>query len=1473
MTNKDNVTKNTLLRSMSDYSLMKSGSLPFDLSIKANDLGWRSLAVTDFNTMAGVDDFVGYKAAKGVKNPICGVDLFVALSHQPDLPSEDKVKSRLPDDAPLSDFQKQYLPVENLAGGRVCFLAKSKAGYRSISKLLERAWGRQKVSDKKKGQKTDTYIWALDDQYLLPSDILELSHDVIMLTGKEEEGLLSFIFKHSPSDSSPEGHPALDIWDDEVISLFEGFHQKEGCEAYLEFCRYFDRNQHVKFNPSFDDWLEQSIPVYRLPPVATWDIRYATKEDRTTFLLQEAQAIGEIVQVDERGHALPEEGGECEYHIPSPAQFIEAFSDRPSLVQAANDLGEKCNFQPQSSSPIMPLANDEDLDPEFLNYHPDDTDAVRQEKHDEAAKKTLERRSWEGLKSRLEIKKNNGQFLSPEEVKIYEDRLIMELDVISSRGYADYFIIVSEFISWSLENGIPVGPGRGSGAGSLVAWCLRITQPDPIEFGLLFERFLNPERKSMPDFDIDFGEGRDRTLLHMSEKYGADRVCGISTVTKLMPKGAIADALRSASYYNSPCLNDKDVAGFSNSFRDAKQAALSLTEVIELSHKAAISGEEPDFSSKNRSLEETLKTFYPSWLESSYGHPVVEKDGEKYFDSPSHSILRAAGRLWGHIRSSGQHAAGLILTPKAVTDYIPVIRLDSSKRECMRLSALGMKGAERFGGVKFDFLGLNNLNVIDETLRVLEKSDPSSKPDFDSLIDFDVRPDGGSYDEIYDAIAKFKTQGVFQLDSGGMGEALRDVRPHRFSDIVAVISLYRPGPMENIPLYAKRNRQRQAYNAKLKEAEAKGLELPEKPTYNLSQDPVIQEILSRILDETLGIFVYQEQIMLVAMEMADYSLGEADLLRRAMGKKDKEEMARQGKRFIEGASKKGMAPFAIELVFEQMEKFADYGFNKSHAVAYAFVSWRTTYLKVYHPEAFTAAAINCVRPTSLPPIIAEMQEAGVKILPPDINKSELHAVVEKNPETGEVGVRPGLSTLGGAKKGAAILINERNLNGPYKSLRDYALRTRDYQFDGSKVGIKSSEAFVRSGALDRLPLSDVDEEANETIGNGQTRHYWDGKELTNRRLREFLLRILLKKKPIPKPKKNQPELTENDYRAYWAWPEDLRDFSIPTTGNLHKEVSRNCKLSEIPDYPLGLRKRLAFKHLHYYEERSEEEEISYLAERYGLPLRIPGVYLEFLKSIQIGQETHLPDKRDYLDMLSGVTIAGRVNFVGFFGRNLRVEISNDRDRSHNLIILNVQNQAELKKNLEGAKKNEVMLVFPDCDISETGDAQRRWVRIKCFSPKNIIPLDQYVEGYVATLEKDRDGISPKVLSRGDRYMNCNIYEAGNENDFDNGVNVLNETGYRITEDPFKQPFEKNYEIVILRFFGRMEEVRKVPLSCLQSEEWNARLDGCYIIAEGDAEEVQRAKDNRLDEEGVSFLYRSSVKKRLELEERFLTLNE
>jgi len=630
-----------------------------------------------------------------------------------------------------------------------------------------------------------------------------------------------------------------------------------------------------------------------------------------------------------------------------PASDMEArFADLPEAIANTAVIAQRCAIAAPSRKPILPrLSDDED--------------------------ETLRRDATAGLDVRIAARAEAEQ-------ATYKKRLEFEIDVITRMGFAGYFLIVADFIQWAKSNDIPVGPGRGSGAGSIVAWALQITDLDPIELNLLFERFLNPERVSMPDFDIDFCEThRDKVITYVQTKYGRDRVAQIITFGRLKARAVLKDTGRVLQM------------SYGQVDRLAKLVPNHPTEPWDLPR--ALNG-------------------------------VSELATEYKNDEGVRRLFDLAMKLEGLPRHSSTHAAGVVIGDRPLDELVPLYR---DPRSDMQVTQFDMKYVEAAGLVKFDFLGLKTLSVLKEAQRLLARRDIA------------VAYDRLAWDDpaVYDLLQRGDTVGVFQLESEGMRRTLSAVRPTAFGDIIALVSLYRPGPMDNIPLFGDRKNGRVA------------LAYPH---------PMLEQVLS----ETYGIFVYQEQVMQAAQVLAGYSLGEADLLRRAMGKKVQSEMNAQRSRFIEGAAVNAIsAPKANEL-FDLIDKFAGYGFNKSHAAAYALVAYHTAWLKAHHAPEFFAASMSfdMAQTDKLALFVEDVRRSGLDCLGPDINASEADFSVEDGK------VRYALGALKGVgEKAMAALVDERRANGPFQSLDDFAAR-----IDPKLLNRRQLESLAAAGAFDSI---------------------------------------------------------------------------------------------------------------------------------------------------------------------------------------------------------------------------------------------------------------------------------------------------------------------------------------------------------------------------------------------------------------------
>jgi DNA polymerase-3 subunit alpha len=678
-----------------------------------------------------------------------------------------------------------------------------------------------------------------------------------------------------------------------------------------------------------------------LPLVATNDV-YFPKSD-----MYEAHdaliCIAEGAYVDQQ---QPRRRLTPQHYFKSESEMCALFADLPEALENSLEIARRCAFKVAKRNPILPkFADDEVVE--------------------------LRRQAREGLAARLAV------IVPSAPLEQYEKRLEFELGIIEQMGFPGYFLIVADFIQWAKGQGIPVGPGRGSGAGSLVAYALTITDLDPLRYSLLFERFLNPERVSMPDFDIDFCmDRREEVIRYVQGKYGRDRVGQIITFGALLSKAAVRDV--------------------------GRVLQMSYGQVDRLSKMIPVEGVKPVSITKALADEPRLR--------EAAKEEVVAR------------LLDYGAKLEGLLRNASTHAAGVVIGDRPLDELVPLYQ---DPRSDMPATQFNMKWVEAAGLVKFDFLGLKTLTVIQNAMDLLALRGVV----FDiNLIPLDDKP-------TFELYAAAKTVAVFQVESTGMMDALRRMKPTCIEDIVALVALYRPGPMENIPAYCE-------VKNGLRDLES------------------IHPTIDRILSETQGIIVYQEQVMEIAQVMAGYSLGGADLLRRAMGKKNPEEMARERPKFIQGALKTHNIPAAkAGEVFDLLEKFANYGFNKSHAAAYAVVSYQTAYLKANYPVEFMAAVMNCdIHLTDKLAIYKrEVDKLGIKTVAPCVNASEASFSVRDG------AVVYALGALKNVGVEAMRLITEARGEKPFATLFDFARRV-----DLKRIGKRPLEMLARAGAFDAL---------------------------------------------------------------------------------------------------------------------------------------------------------------------------------------------------------------------------------------------------------------------------------------------------------------------------------------------------------------------------------------------------------------------
>ncbi|HEX8379470.1 MAG TPA: DNA polymerase III subunit alpha [Allosphingosinicella sp.] len=715
---------------------------------------------------------------------------------------------------------------------------------------------------------------------------------------------------------------------------------------YVEISRRGDEDEQRSEARLIELAYEHDLPLVATNPASYSEAHFHQAHDALLCIAQSSQ-----LDRDDRQRSSPEAW------LKPAAEMRRLFADLPEAIENTGVVARRCAFGAPKRKPILPsIAGDTAAEAEQLH-----------------------RDARAGLDARL----SHYDGLSAEDRKAYFDRLDYEADIIVRMGFSAYFLIVADFIKWAKENDIPVGPGRGSGAGSVVAWALTITDLDPIRLGLLFERFLNPERVSMPDFDIDFCETRrGEVIRYVQQRYGTDKVAQIITFGKLKARAVLKDT--------------------------GRVLQMPYGQVDRLA-KAI-----PNHPTDPWTLERAL-------------NGVTELAAEYKNDPQVRRLFDLAMKLEGLPRHASTHAAGVVIGDRPLDQLVPLYR---DPRSDMPVTQFDMKYVEAAGLVKFDFLGLKTLSVLQKAVQMLAKRGVTA--DLDRL----------SWDDeaVYRLLQRGDTVGVFQLESEGMRRTLAAVKPTSFEDIIALVSLYRPGPMDNIPMFGARKNGREP------------IEYP-------------HALLEPVLKETYGIFVYQEQVMEAAKVLAGFSLGEADLLRRAMGKKIKSEMDAQRAGFVAGCERVNAIPRgkANEL-FDLIDKFAGYGFNKSHAAAYALIAYQTAWLKAHHPVEFYAASMCFdIHQTDKLAIFADdMRRLEVECLPPSINASEAEFSVEPSGEG--LAVRYALGALKGVgEKAMEQLVEERRANGGFKSLEDFAERV-----DPRLLNRRQIESLAGGGAFDPL---------------------------------------------------------------------------------------------------------------------------------------------------------------------------------------------------------------------------------------------------------------------------------------------------------------------------------------------------------------------------------------------------------------------
>ena len=799
----------------------------------------------------------------------------------------------------------------------VVLLAQSEEGYRNLMRLASRAYFDNPLGDAPR---------------IMAPVLSEAAAGLIALTG----GL-----------SGPLDTALRDGRRDVAAARLALLHKAFGDRLYVEVQRHgLDEERHVEAE------LIALADGAGLPLVATNEPFFAKPDDFEAHDALLAIAEGRIVSDENRRRLSPQ------HHFRSRAEMAALFADLPDALAASVEIAMRCNFRIPIRKPILPR----------FGRGPE-ADAL-----DEGEE--LRRQAEEGLAARLAA---HGPAPGLGE-EVYRERLAYEIGVISRMNYPGYFLIVADFIKWAKDHGIPVGPGRGSGAGSLVAYALTITDLDPLRFGLLFERFLNPERVSMPDFDIDFCvDGRERVIQHVQERYGEERVAQIITFGTLLARGVLRDVGR--------------VLEMPYGQVDKLTKLVPQNPANPVSLKQAIEGEPR--------------------LQAAAEEPVVER------------MLAIAQKLEGLHRHASTHAAGVVIGDRSLEELVPLYR---DPKSGMRVTQFNMKWVEQAGLVKFDFLGLKTLTVLKKAVDLIAAKGVA--------IDLAALPLDDA--KTYETLCRGETVGIFQVESAGMRKALVDMKADRFEDIIALVALYRPGPMANIPVYCARK-----------------LGNDTEPEANWYLHPKLEPILK----ETYGIIVYQEQVMEVAKTLAGYSLGDADLLRRAMGKKIKAEMDAQRDRFVSGAVERGLGKASANEIFDLLAKFADYGFNKSHAAAYALIAYQTAYLKANHPVEFLAAlmTLDCENTDKLAEFRRDAQRLGIKVEPPSVNRSGVSFEVH------EGAIRYALAAIKGVGKQAVEALVKARGDKPFADLADLARR-----INPRLLNKRTLESLVAAGALDEL---------------------------------------------------------------------------------------------------------------------------------------------------------------------------------------------------------------------------------------------------------------------------------------------------------------------------------------------------------------------------------------------------------------------
>lgn len=927
----------------SQYSILDASASVYAIAEKAAEFSMPAVALTDHGNLFGAIDF--YKACKDVKvKPLIGCEFYMAPGAR----------------------QEKKKEVGNRTSFPLVLLAKNRQGYHNLCKLSS--------------------IGYLEGFYYHP----RIDQEVL---ARYKEGLICL----SGCADSRLGYEILCGTRESLIRHIEWFHSVFGEDYYFEIQRhemaeedlqqdgiyqetwlYQQYQEHIQKQKKVNQTLVEISQELHIPLVATNDSHYMDREDwKAHEILCNIQSGEpcEIVEKDSYGNPKSRTPNpkrytypSHEYYFKSPQQMIDLFSDVPEAINNSLLISEKCQLEIDFKTKHYPIYIPPAL--EGKSYTPDEQT------------KAVEAFLWhlceEGIKDRYtkeRLDKVREIYPGKEPMEIVRDRLNYEMNIIIPKGMGDYLLIVWDFINWAKRNGIPMGPGRGSGAGSIVLYLIGVTDIEPLRFHLFFERFINPERISYPDIDVDICmDRRGEVINYTLNKYGKDNIAQIITFGTMKAKMSIKDVGR---VLNVPLSKVNEIAKLI-----PEDLNITLDKALEKDHD--------------------LRTMYES-------------------DTEAQRVIDIARKLEGSIRNTGIHAAGIIISGEPLTNFIPICNAKDSE---MPVTQYSMKPVELVGMLKVDFLGLKTLTAIQLCVEAIQENTGK-------IIDWINLPlDDKS---TFDLLNQGKTLGIFQLESGGMQDLARQLHLDKFEEIIAVGALYRPGPMDMIPSFINRKHGREPIDY---------------------DHPWMKDILS----ETYGIMVYQEQVMQIASKLARYSLGEGDVLRRAMGKKDMEQMAKQREKFRQGALENGIDSETSMRIFDKMEKFAAYGFNKSHAAAYGYLSYVTAYFKANYPREWMASLMTCDSAdlSKVAKFIRESQSMGIPILAPDVNEAG-HTFIA-TPK----GIRFAMSGIKGVGSGVVeAIVNERKRKGAFKSLYDFMKR-----IDTKRVGKKVIEDLLEAGCFD-----------------------------------------------------------------------------------------------------------------------------------------------------------------------------------------------------------------------------------------------------------------------------------------------------------------------------------------------------------------------------------------------------------------------